>query len=160
MIVALEHIWRQSTGSITMAEVETEEDAFAEMRRFLAVNNIPSDTTTVCIVDEHEYLGQIIPRHKEIYMCQRGFIPPMIQEYPNPCFGIYFGADEPRGKKLKHYSEYGIEIKKSNLTGDPVTDSEGHPILIHSGWLNDENKWYMPLYLYLEDLKQRNGGNI
>ena len=49
MIVALEHIWRQSTGSITMAEVETEEDAFAEMRRFLAVNNIPSDLSLIHI---------------------------------------------------------------------------------------------------------------
>ncbi len=157
MIVSLEYVWRQSTGSIIMAEVDTEEEAFAEMRRFLHINNIPSDTTSVEIVEEQEYIGEIIPRHKEVCMRQSGYTPPKCREFPDPCFGIYYGTDKPRrGSLKKDFNEYGLTMKK-DYYGKTVTDDNGHPVLV-SDYYENGNKWYTLLLAYILDFEKRKAG--
>ena len=56
MIVSYEGV----RGGLLLREVETEQEAFAEMRRFLEVNNIPSNYTEVQWkeVDENELNNQ------------------------------------------------------------------------------------------------------
>lgn len=156
MIVALEYIWLQSTGGIMMAEVKTEEEAFAEMRRFLEVNQIPSDVTSVNMVEEREYAGRTIPCHKEVRMCQYGYIPPMIREFPDPCFGIYYGADKPQYDRLKSIEEYGLTVKK-DYYGKIKLDEHGYPVLVND-YYDKGNKWYMPMAAYLKDLEKRKAG--
>jgi hypothetical protein len=156
LIVSLEHIWLQSTGGYVMREVSTEEEAFAEMRRFLEVNHIPSDVTTVVMVEEQVRPWATIPRHKEVTMRQRGFIPPIIRSYPNPCFGIYYGTDRPKYSTLGTLEEVGLEVKKDGL-GNIMRDDDGHPVLV-SNWYEKGNKWYMPLKIYLDDLAKRKAG--
>lgn len=153
MIVSLEHIWCQSTGGFVMKEVSTEEEAFAEMRKFLDLNNIPSDVTVVTMVEEGERFGRPLPRHKEVRMCQCGYIPPRIRDYPDPCFGIYYGTDRPKYEKLGSIEECGLTIEKNGL-GDVVKDENGYPVLI-SNWYTKGNKWYIPLKIYLDDLEKR-----
>ena len=46
MIVSYEGV----RGGLLLREVETEQEAFAEMRRYLEVNNIPSNCTEVYYV--------------------------------------------------------------------------------------------------------------
>lgn len=156
MIVVLEHIWLQSTGGHMMREVETEEEAFAEMRRFLEVNNIPSDVTIVAMIEECERFGEIVPRHKEVSMRQHGFIPPMVKKYANPCFGIYYGEGRPPHEILGRPEDYGLTIKEDS-SGNVVRDENGYPMLV-SDWYKDGNKWYMPLLVYLRDLNLRKRG--
>lgn len=157
MILALEYIWLQSTGSIMMVEVDNEEEAFFEMRRFLEVNKIPSDVTSVNIVEEHEYIGRIIPRHKEVRMSQRGYIPPVCRKYPDPCFGIYYGSDKPRYESLGTLDEYGLTVKMDAFTNKPVIGDDGYPVLVND-YYKEGNKWYAPLYAYLRDLAERKAG--
>lgn len=153
MIVSLEYIWCQSTGGFFMKEVQTEEEAFAEMRKFLELNNIPSDVTSVTMIEEGERFGRILPRHKEVRMCQYRHISPYAREYPNPCFGIYYGTDRPEYEKLGSLEECGLKIKRDGL-GNVVKDENGHPVLI-SDWYSNGNRWYMPLKIYLDDLAKR-----
>lgn len=156
MIVALEYMWYQHTGSIMMREVNTEEEAFAEMRHFLRVNNIPSNMTGVYIVEEHEYVGRIVAKHKEVRMCQRGCQSPNGKGFPDPCFGIYYGTDKPRYVKLKSLEEYGLTVKKDYF-GNVVMDGNNYPMLVND-YYNDGNKWYTPLLMYLQDLEERKAG--
>lgn len=157
MIVSLEYIWLQSTGGFLMREVNTEEEAFAEMRRFLAVNNIPSDTTGVHWSDEKRCENLGIPMHKRVVMYQSGYTPSHAQGYPDPCFGIYYGTDRPRYEHLGSYEEYGLSVKINTYTGKPVL-KRGEPVLI-SDYYSDGCEWYTPLARYLEDLKKRTGGD-
>lgn len=139
-----------------MKRVATEEEAFAEMRRFLEVNNIPSDVTAVAIVEERERWLKIVPRHKEVYMLQCGYTPKSIQKYPDPCFSIFYDSDRPEYETLCSIEELGLEVKKDYL-GNTVFDENGHPVLI-SDWYHMGQKWYMPLKAYLEDLAAREAG--
>jgi hypothetical protein len=139
-----------------MKEVSTEEEAFAEMRRFLEVNNIPSDVTVSVMVEERERWLKIVPRHKEIHMCQRGFTPKLVKRYPDPCFSIYYGSDRPEYERLGSLKEHGLKIKRDHL-GNVVKDDEGYPMLV-SDWYTMGNKWYIPLWIYLDDLAKREAG--
>ena len=159
MIVALKYISGQPTGGRMMSEVNTEEEAFAEMRRFLEVNNIPSDTTSSVTVEEHEEGGRTIPSHRAVRMYQSGYIPPYRREYPNPVFAIYYGSDRPRYERLGTPEDCGLYIKKDALTGEPIVEN-GHPVIMQKGRFDDtENKWYIPLLTYINDLEGRRGGD-
>ena len=82
-------------ASFIMREVKTEEEAFAEMRRFLKVNKIISDTTYVAMVPEKKERNRIIPAHKEIGMDLRN---EELMDYDNDdeivstTFAIYYGS--------------------------------------------------------------------
>lgn len=156
--MSLEIIWCQSTGSIMIAEVDSEEEAFAEMRRFLKVNKIPSDSTSFSIVAEHEYLGKIIPTYKKVWMFQCGYIVSnSTQKFPNPCFGIYYGNDKPRGGTLKRMEDYDLTIKK-DYYGKTVVDENGLPVLVND-YYPEGNKWYMPIFVYLQNVwESKKGG--
>lgn len=152
MIVTLEHMWYQVTGGIMMKEVDTEEEAFAEMRRFLQINNVESDVTAVRIVEEYERFGRIVPKHKEVRMCLCGR-PSFDGKYADPCFGIYYGTDKPKYMRLKTIEEYGLTIKK-DYYGNPVIDQNGYQMLI-GDYYEKGNKWYMPLSTYLSHISEQ-----
>ena len=157
MIVTLEHIWLQHTGSIIMREVATEEEAFAEMRRFLLINSIPSNVTGVKTVEEEEYAGRIIPKHKEVYMPQHGCVKLDGKGFPNPCFGIYDNAYKNVLSELKTSEEYGLSVKK-NYRGEVVLDDNGYPMLVNN-YYTEGNKWYTPLRIYLQSIHPKKDGD-
>lgn len=121
-------------ASYLLREVNTEEEAFAEMRRFLKVNDITSRETIVRMVEESEYLGEIIPAHKEV-------------EVEGTCFSIYYGSI-PRSihRYLPPFEELDLYVKKE-WNGESIIMSK-----------YGECKWYVPLLLYFDDLKQRQEG--
>lgn len=141
-----------------MREVATEEEAFAEMRRFLEVNNIPSDVTSVSFFEERQIGGKQIPPHKTVLMQQCGFIPPKIKSYPNPCFGIYYSPHKPLIETVGTFEENGFAIKR-DCFGEVVYDEEsGYPVLV-SDLYKEGNTWYTPLMIYLKDLANRKAGD-
>ena len=66
---------------LLLREIETEAEAFAEMRRFNEVNNINSDETEVRWIEAINHSGKIIPRHKSVVM--------------TTMFGIYYDDSKP-----------------------------------------------------------------
>lgn len=152
MIVSLEYIWEQCTYGILMREVETEQEAFAEMRRFLEVNNISSNATETRWRSQSRCKCLGSPRIKEVIMLQSG-----VNSKPSPCFGIYYGTDRPKYDRLGSYKKYGLTMKMNPITGEPFIEN-GEPILVSSAYPNG-CKWYIPLVIYLMDLKERIGGD-
>lgn len=161
MIVALEyvshtHVGYASSANILLREVNTEEEAFAEMRRFLEVNRISSNTTYVEMIESHEYAGRTIPRHKRVGMYLNGCPPYNRSEnkdVQNVTFGIYYGADRPRYETLGTLDDWGLCEEKDWKTGKIKLVRKGHKITeITSG------EWYNCVKRYLDDLAVRKAG--
>ena len=118
-----------SVGTL-LCEVNNEEEAFAEMRRFLKVNRISSDVTYVKMIEERE----LKPRHKEVSMCLEGcqlYNRSENKDIRGVTFGIYYGADRPRYKTLG---------------------------TLDAGVLCEEDEWYNCIKHYLNDLAVRKAG--
>ena len=135
MIVSYEGV----CGGLLLREVETEEEAFAEIRRFLEVNKILSVYTEVRWVDPSEsYWSKT--RHKRITMGTRS----------DGCksFGIYYTGYPDH---LELGSEESCGIKREYL-----------PINNHSYYYkSSENKyvcWYDEVVEYFKDLAKRKAG--
>ena len=136
MIVSYEGV----RGGLLLREVETEQEAFAEMRRFLEVNNIPSNYTEVQWKEVDENYG-ILVRHKHIAMgCKPGG--------GGADFGIYY---EGQPKHLELGSEEKWCIKR-----------EQYPHKNFSYYYKpSENRyvcWYDEVAEYFRDLAVRRAG--
>ena len=161
MIVALEYVTHTyvnyaSSANILLCEVNSEEEAFAEMRRFLEINRISSNTTNVKMVESHEHVGRIVPRHKEVYMSLNGR-PPYDRSknkyIESVTFGIYYGSDRPRYEKLGAIEDWGLCEEKDWKTGEIKLVRKGHRIAeITSG------EWYNCVKRYIDDLAVRKAG--
>lgn len=110
MILTLQHTHGRydnywTTIELLLCEVNTKEEAFAEMRRFLDVNGIRSDCTSVGLKEEHIRIGRLIPRHTEVNMWCDSYIDP----YDEGCkitgviFGLWDDKDRPRYEKLDDF---------------------------------------------------------
>lgn len=164
MIVALEYVSHTYAGYATSAnvllrEVECEEEAFAEMRRFLEVNHISSNTTYVEIVESHEYAGRIIPRHKEVYMSLEGWPPYNRSEnkdIKSVAFGIYYGSDRPKYEQLGAPEDWGLCEEKDWQTGRMrLVKDKKHRL---SSVVTDSGEWYNCAKRYFDDLAVRKAG--
>ena len=165
MIVALEHIVHTHAGygtsaNLLLREVENEEEAFAEMRRFLEVNHISSNTTYVSMVERREYSEECItPRHKEVSMYLEGCPPYNRSEnkdIESVAFGIYYGSDRPRYEKLGTIEDWGLCEKRDWQTGEMrLVKDEKHSI---NSVVLDSGEWYNCVKRYLDDLSIRRAG--
>lgn len=126
-------------GGILLKEVETEEEAFAEMRRYIKVNNIPSNCTEVQWVDVDENRG-IFTRYKKVSMVNTiGH---------GVSFGIYY---EGQPAHLELGSEEKWEIQRDDW---PSRNPSYY-------YKESENKfvcWYDEVARYLQDLAERKAG--
>lgn len=160
MIVILENV---SCGSgayatdILLCEVQNEENAFGEMRRFLQINNIDSDVTYVKIVEEKcDCLGRVIPKHKEVGM-YKGYSAYTAYDVTGATFGIYSQPNHPRLRELGAPEDWYLHEKKDRDTGEThlVRDEEHclRPFHIESG------EWYKCVKRYFADLAHRKAGD-
>lgn len=163
MIVSLEYVIHTYAGygtsaNLLLREVENEEEAFAEMRRFLEINRISSNTTYVKMVESHEYAGRIVPKHKEVYMSLEGCPPYNRSEnkdIESVAFGIYYGSDRPRHEQLGTIEDWGLCWKKEWPSGEmKLVKDEKH----WSGTYMDSGEWYNCVKRYLDDLAIRKAG--
>ena len=137
MIVSYEGV----RGGLLLREVETEEEAFAEMRRYLEVNNILSNYTEVYWKEVNENYG-ILARHKHIAMGSK-------PGGGGADFGIYY---EGRPTHLELGSEEKWGIKR-----------EQYPSQKNFSYYfkASENKyvcWYDEVTRYFQDLAERKAG--
>lgn len=153
MIVSLAELGDQYTGDIVMREVDTEEEAFAEMRRFLEVNNIPSNVTSINWIDQDPSKRYRSP-HKSVGMGQAGYTPRGARSR-SPEFHIYYGNNRPAGGQLRSYKKYGLVVK-TDSSGEPIFE-DGDPVFLFAD-SRKECIWYLPLFKYLADLKERTKG--
>lgn len=157
MIVALEHTTCGSnaySANILLCEVENEEEAFGEMRRFLQVNNIYSDLTYVKMVEEHEYLGRIIPKHKEVGMYQ-GCSEYDAYKVKAATFGIYYNR-HPEFKQLGIPEDWGLCEERDRQTGEiHLVKDEKHRFRYFS---IESGEWYNCVKRYFNDLATRKAG--
>lgn len=135
MIVSYEGV----RGGLLLREVETEEEAFAEMRRYLEVNEIPSTYTEV-EWKEIDANYEILARHKRVSMCCR--------PSGGVTFGIYYDGQP---KHLELGSEEKWCIKR-----------EQYPFKNFSYYYKaSANKyvcWYDEVSAYFKDLEARKAG--
>lgn len=131
MFVAYENVY----GGILLREVNTEEEAYAEMRRFTEVNHISSDVTEIYWVEEKENLHHIrVPRHKKVVMTAG--------------FGIYYDEPPPY-TKLGSRSKWGITSEWFD---------EFNPSYHFNPTLKRHVCWYDEVAAYLKDLSKRKAG--
>ena len=164
MIVALEYVNHThadycTSANILLREVNNEEEAFAEMRRFLEINRISSNTTYVEMIEKREdYPGGIVPRHKEVYMLLEGCPPYNRSENKDikgVAFGIYYGSDRPRHEGLGTIEDWGLCWKKEWPSGEmKLVKDEKHRL----GTYMDSGEWYNCVKRYLDDLAVRKAG--
>lgn len=139
MIVSYEGA--RTRGGLLLREVETEQEAFAEMRRFLEINNIPSNYTEVQWKEVNENYG-ILARHKHIAMgCEPGG--------GGADFGIYYEG-QPAHLELGSEEKWGIK-------------REQYPSQKNFSYYfkASENKyvcWYDEVAKYFQDLAVRKAG--
>lgn len=137
MIVSYERF----KGGLLLREVATEEEAFAEMRRFLEVNNIPSDYTTVkpkLVYKDNEFLTS----YKYVGMGST------LDGY-TVAFGIYFEG-QPDNLELGSEERWHIE-------------REDYPSRMNFSYRYkpSENRfvcWYDEVAEYFRDLAERKAG--
>lgn len=104
---------------ILLCEVPDEDTAFAEMRRFLYVNDIRSNITRVKVVEEHEsYPGKIVPAHKEVLMYARGFENDDKDRYrvTDVGFKLYYNS-RPEREQLGTLEDWGLHREFDHKTG-------------------------------------------
>lgn len=145
MILALKYVsdtdaymGYEASGKILLCETENEEEAFAEMRRFLEINHISSNITYVKVVESHEYAGRIVPRHKEVYMSLKGCPPYNRTENKDikfVAFGVYCDSDCSK-EKLGIPEDWRL-CEETDLK---------------------TNKTYICVKRYLDDLTERKAG--
>ncbi len=142
----------QSVG-VLLSEVATEEEAFGEMRRFLQVNNIPSDTTYVKIIEEHKDFSRIIPRHKRVKMYSSRYDSGLeAGRVKDVAFGIYYGTGRPRYEQLGTLEYWGLQEKEDWQTGQLQLRYEKRSLGDNSG------EWYNCVKRYFNDLATRKAG--
>ena len=112
MILTLQHTHGRydnywTTIELLLCEVSTKEEAFAEMRRFLEVNDIRSDCTSVGVKEEHIRIGRLIPTHTEINMWYDDYIDPHDKGYSitGVIFGLWDDKDRPRYERLDDFKD-------------------------------------------------------
>ena len=128
-------------GGVLLCEVETEEEAFFEMRRFLKVNRIISDKTTVKTFYKNDGNESEL-MHKEITMTHGG--------NDVAVFGIYYKGS-PNYGELGDESDWGID--RTALKG----------YNINYRYCSSKNcfvYWYDEVAAYLADLKTRKAGSM
>lgn len=127
-------------GSILLRTVETEQEAFAEMRRFLEVNKIPSDYTEVRWQEVNPQ-KRIFTRYKHVSMvCSNG---------GGEDFGIYY-----EGTPL--HLELGPE-EKWNIKREQYP-SRGSESYYYKASENRYVCWYDDVAAYFRDLAIRKAG--
>lgn len=125
-------------GGIKLREVETEQDAFAEMRRYLEINQIASNYTEIVWREAKEHHWGIHQAHKEVSMCNSGGY--------GATFGIYFEG-EPRYQKMESAEEWDVH------RDSPFTLY--NPDFSYNPTKKKNVCWYDDLENYFEDLKKR-----
>lgn len=156
LILALEHIGCGDSAysvGVFLKEVADEEEAFYEMRRFLQINDIPSDVTFVKTVKEHEYVGRIIPKHKEVGMDKFGYVEYDTHLVKNPTFGIYYSQTTDYPKKSLGSLERWTLVEKKDLC-------DGKMRLYYEKGFNKSGEWYNCVRRYLDDVKMREGDDV
>ena len=138
MILAYEYFLM---GGIFLCEVETEEEAFFEMRRFLEVNRILSDRTTVRTAkDKSGESNEIIYKNVEMtFGCGN-----------KVTFGIHYTG---RPSRMELGDEASWNLDRSNLASYETLrryDAAGDRIVC----------WYDEVAAYLADLKTRKAGSM
>ena len=129
-------------GGVLLCEVETEEEAFFEMRRFLKVNRIISDKTTVKTFYKTDGNDPELMR-KEITMTH-GCSDVAV-------FGIYYKGS-PNYGELGDESDWGID-RTVLLKGQNI----------NYRYCSSKNCfvcWYDEVAAYLADLKTRKAGSM
>ena len=138
MILTLQHTrerydnyWK--TIELLLCEVSTKENAFAEMRRFLEVNDIHSDCTSVSVKEEHIRIGRLIPTHTEVNMWYDGYIDPHDKGYKitGVIFGLWDDKDRPRYERIDDFDkseEWLTCVKRylDDLTARKAGDEQCH----------------------------------
>lgn len=139
--------------NILLCEVQNEEEAFGEMRRFLQINNIDSDVTYVETVEEkQDCLGRIIPKHKEVEM-YKGNSEYTAYDVTAAAFSIY-SQIPPNLHELGTLEDWGLCEKRDWETRE--IHIEKHRIStvgIESG------EWYRCVQKYFADLACRKVGD-
>lgn len=132
--------YETTLGGILLREVETEFEAFAEMRRFIEINHIGSDVTEVRWVEEKENLHHlIIPKHKKVAMGTKAVF------LKGAGFGIYYD-EEPTYLELGDEAKWGIDRGLFSLSYH------------FNDTINESVCWYDEVKAYLEDLDKRKAG--
>lgn len=137
MIVSYEGV----RGGLLLREVETEEEAFAEMRRYLEVNRIPSVYTEVKWEEVNENYG-ILTRYKHVAMGGKTL-------GDGADFGIYYEG-QPTHLELGSEEKWGIDRDKFTLRYE-----------VSHHFKPSENKfvcWYDEVSRYFQDLAERKAG--
>lgn len=130
---------------LLLRQVETKEEAFAEMRRFLEVNNIPSDYTSIWT---HKYT--------EVTMGYDGYIDPSDETIKviGVTFGLRDDKDRPRHETLGTPEDWGLEEERDWRTGEiRLVEKRSYSML------TDTAEWYNCAKRYFDDLRVRKGGD-
>lgn len=136
MIVSYEGV----RGGLLMREVNTEEEAFAEMRRFLKVNDLSSNFTTVSWAEANEDRG-ILARHK--YVCMTNVLA------EGASFGIYYEG-HPTHFELGSEEKWGIKREKILLNRNLA--------YYYKSSASAYVCWYDEVTRYFQDLAERKAG--
>lgn len=159
MILALERVTESPDLYLLLCEVSSEEEAFAEMRRFLYVNHIFSNLTSVEMVEEGERRFKLVPKHKEVWMVvDKDHKNEFGDKGEGAIFHIYYDSDRPRREVLGSLEEWGLREEFDSKTGNTHLFYDvkcvGGEIITYSG------KWYKYIKRYLEDLAMRKAGDL
>lgn len=130
-------------GGIKLREVETEQDAFAEMRRYLEINQIASNYTEVVWREAKEHHWGTHHAHKEVAMCNSGGY--------GATFGIYYDGS-PR------YS--GIEPAENWEVHRDSPFTLYNPDFSYNPTKKKNVCWYDDLETYFEDLRKRTEASV
>ena len=137
MIVSYEGI----RGGILLREVNTEEEAFAEMRRYLKVNRISSTYTEVYWQKVNENIG-VLTGHKRVAMARK--------PSGGATFGIYYEG-RPTHLELGSEEKWGIKRPTPPFVGF-------NPDYYFRGDINENVCWYDEVAAYFDDLEKRKAG--
>jgi hypothetical protein len=126
--------YESAYGGILLKEVDSEEEAFAEMRRYIQINHIRSDYTTVQWKDDKPSTTYgVLPRHKEVFFGEMAL------------FGIYYSPYKPIHSGLDTREHWGVDDEGINRSRSLRYNEEIHQRVC----------WYDELENYFNDLKLR-----
>ena len=125
-------------GGVKLREIQTEQEAFAEMRRYLEVNQIASNYTEIAFREEKEHFWGVHQAHKEVAMCNSGGY--------GATFGIYY-TGVPRHLEMEDAKKWDVDRESPFTLYNPD---------FHYNPTKKANVcWYDDLVHYFEDLSKR-----
>lgn len=139
MIVSFEG----KVGGVKLREVNTEQEAFAEMRRYLEINQIASNYTEIVWREEKEHFWGTHQAHKEVSMKNSGGY--------GATFGIYYEGT-PRHLEIEPAEKWEVHRDSPFTLYNP--DFHYNPTKkVNVCWYDDLANYFEDLWNRMEETK-------